>query len=170
MAIPAIPASAAFAAGFASKLPPQARPPPPSRCPSSPGCCWCSEWLVAPDKPLVVHLSVTAIQSGWVPYLGRAGPIGVRGGTRLHQDAIHHGESIRTWLAEIGIGDPDLSPVLALVLAYVHLGRAADVHEARSQFARPAYEKGQPWSLARAARCSTFWLTKHRSKAISSRR
>jgi DNA-binding CsgD family transcriptional regulator len=74
-------------------------------------------------------------------------------GLAQYQDAIRHGEAVRAWLTELRIGDPDLSPVPELVLAYVRLGRVADANVASREFIQRAEEKGQPWSLARAARC-----------------
>jgi DNA-binding CsgD family transcriptional regulator len=75
-------------------------------------------------------------------------------GLGLPEDAIRHGEAVCTWLAELGIRDPDLSPIPELVLAYVQVGRLADARDASQEYARHALEKGQPWALARAARCT----------------
>jgi DNA-binding CsgD family transcriptional regulator len=74
-------------------------------------------------------------------------------GLAEYQDAIRHGEAVRTWLGELRIGDPDLSSVPELVLAYVRLGRLAQADAASREFVQRAEEKGQAWSLARAARC-----------------
>jgi DNA-binding CsgD family transcriptional regulator len=74
-------------------------------------------------------------------------------GLGTYQDAIQHGERVRTWLAELGIGDPDVSPIPDLVLAYVHVGRVADANRLCQEYGQRAQEKGQPWALARAARC-----------------
>jgi DNA-binding CsgD family transcriptional regulator len=61
---------------------------------------------------------------------------------------------VRTWLDELGIRDPDLSPIPELVLAYLHAGRLADARDTSQEYARRANEKGQPWAIARAARCT----------------
>ena len=47
-------------------------------------------------------------------------------GLGLPEDAIRHADAVRTWLDELGIRDPDLSPIPELVLAYLHVGRLAD--------------------------------------------
>jgi DNA-binding CsgD family transcriptional regulator len=52
-----------------------------------------------------------------------------------------------------GIADPDLSAAPEEVEACLRLGRARDAADALAPFARAAAEKGQPWALARAARC-----------------
>ena len=54
-------------------------------------------------------------------------------------------------LSERGIADPDLSPVPELVEALLRLDR--DPGPRLEVFAAAAEAKGQPWSLARLARC-----------------
>jgi DNA-binding CsgD family transcriptional regulator len=52
-----------------------------------------------------------------------------------------------------GIQDADLSPVPELVEIYLRLGRGPQAAEIAGEFIRDADIKGQPWALARAARC-----------------
>jgi class 3 adenylate cyclase/DNA-binding CsgD family transcriptional regulator len=56
-------------------------------------------------------------------------------------------------LRELGIGDIDVSPAAELVETYLRLGHAEDAAAAADELERQARAKGQPWSLARAARC-----------------
>jgi DNA-binding CsgD family transcriptional regulator len=56
-------------------------------------------------------------------------------------------------LDALGIGDVDLSPAPELVEAYLRLGQADEAAEQADVFATRARAKGQPWALARAARC-----------------
>ena len=58
----------------------------------------------------------------------------------------------RAWLTELGLGDVDLSPVPELVEARARAGRVQDVREVATAYLGRAEHKGQPWSLARAAR------------------
>ncbi|TDO68688.1 regulatory LuxR family protein [Kribbella sp. VKM Ac-2571] len=55
-------------------------------------------------------------------------------------------------LAEYGLKDPDLSPAPELVEVYLRLGRSGDAKRVVSEHSALAEAKGQPWSLARAAR------------------
>ncbi|WP_371404528.1 AAA family ATPase [Kribbella sp. NBC_00662] len=55
-------------------------------------------------------------------------------------------------LAEYGLKDPDLSPAPELVEVYLRLGRVDDAQRLASEHSVLAEAKGQPWSLARAAR------------------
>lgn len=55
-------------------------------------------------------------------------------------------------LVELGFGDVDVSPAADMVDALVRLDRAADAAPIVDDLARRAQEKGQPWSVARAAR------------------
>ena len=66
---------------------------------------------------------------------------------RKHYEA--QGEALRSR----GIGDVDLSPVPELVDALLRLGREEDAGELAAGFVAQAAAKGQPWALARAARC-----------------
>jgi DNA-binding CsgD family transcriptional regulator len=56
-------------------------------------------------------------------------------------------------MSALGIADVDLSPAPELVESYLRLGRTADAAAAATDFVAAAEAKGQPWSLARAARC-----------------
>jgi DNA-binding CsgD family transcriptional regulator len=67
--------------------------------------------------------------------------------------AIEHFEAQQRLLDELGILDVDLSPVPELVDAYLRLGRAADASVLVGPFVAAAEAKGQPWAMARAARC-----------------
>jgi DNA-binding CsgD family transcriptional regulator len=69
------------------------------------------------------------------------------------QAAVGHLEEKERLLAERGIADPDVSPVPELVDALLRLDRAAEARERLGDFARRAEAKGQPWALARLARC-----------------
>jgi DNA-binding CsgD family transcriptional regulator len=67
-------------------------------------------------------------------------------------DAVEHLEAKRLTLRELGITDPDLSPVPELTEASVR-GATVDGLEAMlDDFAKAAAAKGQPWALARVAR------------------
>ena len=68
-------------------------------------------------------------------------------------EAIGHHEDQAAALRERGIADVDLSPGPELVDAYLRLGRADEARAASEAFAEAAEAKGQPWALARAARC-----------------
>ncbi len=59
---------------------------------------------------------------------------------------------LETWLTQLGLGDVDLSPVPELVEARARAGRVQDVREVATAYLGRAEHKGQPWSLARAAR------------------
>jgi DNA-binding CsgD family transcriptional regulator len=67
--------------------------------------------------------------------------------------AIEELEDAQHRLASLGLADVDLSPGPELVEAYLRCGRAQDAQAAAAEFERAAAAKGQPWSLARAARC-----------------
>jgi DNA-binding CsgD family transcriptional regulator len=56
-------------------------------------------------------------------------------------------------LRRCGIADVDLSPAPELADALLRLGRDDEAARAVADFAARAAEKGQPWALARAARC-----------------
>jgi DNA-binding CsgD family transcriptional regulator len=68
-------------------------------------------------------------------------------------DSIQHHEAQAATLRERGIADVDLSPAPELVDAYLRLGRADEARAAGEDYAAAAEAKGQPWALARAARC-----------------
>jgi DNA-binding CsgD family transcriptional regulator len=67
--------------------------------------------------------------------------------------AIEHYQAQADALRLRGIADVDLSPAPELVEAFLRLGREDDAAEAAVDFVAQATAKGQPWALARAARC-----------------
>ncbi|MEA2405681.1 MAG: hypothetical protein QOE08_2328, partial [Thermoleophilaceae bacterium] len=67
--------------------------------------------------------------------------------------AVEHHEAQAEALRERGIADVDLSPGPELVDGYLRLGRSDDAAAAAAEFVAQAEAKGQPWALARAARC-----------------
>ena len=67
--------------------------------------------------------------------------------------ALAHFEEQRVVLRSRGIQDADLSPVPELVEIYLRLGRGPEAATIAGDFTRDAEIKGQPWALARAARC-----------------
>ncbi len=69
------------------------------------------------------------------------------------REAVKWLEEKARLLAERGIEDPDSSPVPELVEALVRLDRAQEAAKRLDPFATAAEAKGQPWSLARLARC-----------------
>jgi DNA-binding CsgD family transcriptional regulator len=70
------------------------------------------------------------------------------------EEAVARLEEKEQLLAERGIEDPDVSPVPELVEALLRLHRAPAARQRLAQFAGRAEAKGQPWALARLARCS----------------
>ncbi|MDX6488618.1 MAG: hypothetical protein QOK13_1233 [Gaiellaceae bacterium] len=71
---------------------------------------------------------------------------------RPAEAAARHEEQVAA-MSALGIADVDLSPAPELVESYLRLGRTADAAAAATDFVAAAEAKGQPWSLARAARC-----------------
>src|SRR4051794_5275977 len=67
--------------------------------------------------------------------------------------AIEHYERQVRALEQRGIADVDLVPGPELVDAHLRLGQADEAAAAAGAFAARADAKGQPWALARAARC-----------------
>ena len=67
--------------------------------------------------------------------------------------AIAHFEEQGALLEERGMVDVDISPVPELVDAYLRLGRADEAAALVDEHSRLARAKGQPWALARLARC-----------------
>jgi hypothetical protein len=67
--------------------------------------------------------------------------------------AVEHHEAQAEALRARGIADVDLSPAPELVDAYLRLGRPDDAARVAPDFVAQATAKGQPWALARAARC-----------------
>jgi DNA-binding CsgD family transcriptional regulator len=74
------------------------------------------------------------------------------GAGRTH-DALEQLERVQSRLGELGITDVDISPAAELVDSYLRTGRRDDARAAAESLAERAQAKGQPWSLARAARC-----------------
>jgi DNA-binding CsgD family transcriptional regulator len=68
-------------------------------------------------------------------------------------EAATHFEEEATCLRILGIGDVDTSPAAELVEVYLRLGRDEEAAATADAFEEQARVKGQPWSLARAARC-----------------
>jgi DNA-binding CsgD family transcriptional regulator len=67
--------------------------------------------------------------------------------------AVEHYAAQADALRVRGIADVDLSPAPELVHAFLRVGRYEDAAEAAVDFLARAAAKGQPWALARAARC-----------------
>jgi DNA-binding CsgD family transcriptional regulator len=67
--------------------------------------------------------------------------------------ALEHYRAQAETLRERGFADVDLVPGPELVDVHLRLGDAVAAAAAASEFAIRAKEKGQPWALARAARC-----------------
>ncbi len=67
--------------------------------------------------------------------------------------AIAHHEAQAAALRAREIADVDLSPAPELVDSYLRLGRTDDAAAVAVDFVAAAQAKGQPWALARAARC-----------------
>lgn len=71
-----------------------------------------------------------------------------------HPDAaLEHFEAQHAALIARGVGDVDLSPQPELVELSLRLGRREQAVSQLASFEREATAKGQPWALARAARC-----------------
>ena len=71
---------------------------------------------------------------------------------RVAESAALH-EAQAALLREHGLADVDLSPAPELVDAYLRLGRGNDASAQAAAYREAAEAKGQPWGLARAARC-----------------
>ncbi|MGZ4353034.1 MAG: ATP-binding protein [Gaiellaceae bacterium] len=67
--------------------------------------------------------------------------------------ALERVEEQQAVIEQQGIADVDLFPAPELVELYLRLGRADEAAAAADAFERAAEAKGQPWALARAARC-----------------
>jgi DNA-binding CsgD family transcriptional regulator len=67
--------------------------------------------------------------------------------------AIGHFEKQQRRLHELGIVDVDLSCAPELVDAYLRVGRGEQASALVGPFVAAAEAKGQPWAMARAARC-----------------
>ena len=68
-------------------------------------------------------------------------------------DALAHFEEMHALLVARGIGDADLSPEPELVELNLRHGRSAQAAAHLASFEKKAATKGQPWAIARAARC-----------------
>jgi DNA-binding CsgD family transcriptional regulator len=67
--------------------------------------------------------------------------------------AAGHLERQQQLLDDLAITDADLSPAAELTDAYLRLGRGGEARQVTDRFTAAASAKGQPWPLARAARC-----------------
>jgi DNA-binding CsgD family transcriptional regulator len=67
--------------------------------------------------------------------------------------ALEHHNAQADALRSRRLADVDLSPAPELVEAYLRLGREDDAASVAAEFEANAIAKGQPWALARAARC-----------------
>jgi DNA-binding CsgD family transcriptional regulator len=72
--------------------------------------------------------------------------------------ALARAEERRSLMDARGIGDVDLSAVPEAVELLLRLGRGEEAAELFPPFADAAAAKGQPWALARAARCRGLLL------------
>jgi DNA-binding CsgD family transcriptional regulator len=69
------------------------------------------------------------------------------------EPALAHFQEQQAVLTAHGIRDVDLSPAPELVQLYLRLGRTREAADAADEYSHAAAAKGQPWALARAARC-----------------
>jgi DNA-binding CsgD family transcriptional regulator len=67
--------------------------------------------------------------------------------------ALARFDELRAVLRSRGLGDPDPCPAPELAEIYLRLGRGPEAAKVAEEFSRDAEAKGQPWALARAARC-----------------
>lgn len=67
--------------------------------------------------------------------------------------ALHSYDRELSWLADLGVADVDLSPEPELVEVNLRLGRRDVAVAHLTSYVARAEAKGQPWALARAARC-----------------
>src|SRR5205085_6372347 len=68
-------------------------------------------------------------------------------------EALEHHRAQAEALRLRGIADVDLSPAPELIESYLRLGRIEEARGEVDGFTASASRKGQPWALARAARC-----------------
>jgi DNA-binding CsgD family transcriptional regulator len=68
-------------------------------------------------------------------------------------EALVHLEAKERLLADRRVADPDASPVPEIVEALVRLDRAEEARPRLEELTARAHAKGQPWALARVARC-----------------
>jgi DNA-binding CsgD family transcriptional regulator len=69
------------------------------------------------------------------------------------EEAIECYAAQRAQMDALGFADVDISPAPELVEAYLRVGRRDDAAAEAEAYERMATAKGQPWALARAARC-----------------
>ena len=69
------------------------------------------------------------------------------------EPALAHFQEQQAVLTAHVIRDVDLSPAPELVQLYLQLGRTHEAADAADEYSHAAAAKGQPWALARAARC-----------------
>ncbi len=106
----------------------------------------CTE-LVGPTAELCERLGVT-LGCVWLDFAQ-----GDAESSQGHVEAaVVHYERLADRLAAAGLSDPDQSPAAELTEAYLRLGRTDEAAHAAEGLAELARAKGQPWSLARAAR------------------
>jgi DNA-binding CsgD family transcriptional regulator len=79
--------------------------------------------------------------------------------------ALAHFDELAAVLRSRGIGDPDLWPAPELVEIYLRLGRVQEAAKVAGEFCRDASSKGQPWAMARAARCQGLLAAEGESDA-----
>lgn len=70
------------------------------------------------------------------------------------ESALERLRELDAHLAELGLHDVDLSPAPEMVEALVQLGQVDEASAIAADLTRHAEVKGQPWSLARAARAA----------------
>ncbi len=70
-----------------------------------------------------------------------------------YEAALSHFDEMQQLMRQREIGDVDLSPAPNLVELHLRLGRRPEAQLAFALYEREALAKGQPWALARAARC-----------------
>lgn len=68
-------------------------------------------------------------------------------------ESLMHLERKETLLSDLGIADPDISSAPEMVEVHLRLGDYLKAWTVADEFIRRAEKKGQPWALARAARC-----------------
>jgi DNA-binding CsgD family transcriptional regulator len=78
------------------------------------------------------------------------------------EQALARFEEQQTLLNVLGIRDVDLSPAPELVELYIRVGRSQEGADLAKVFADDANTKGQPWALARAARCQALLASEDR--------
>lgn len=67
--------------------------------------------------------------------------------------ALEHLQQLDRLLADLSVGDPDLSPRAELVDVLLRLGRTDEATATAAAYVEAADAKGQPWARARAFRC-----------------